>query len=124
MERPCEKILHEKVCVEAKVKISPEAELGDVRSFCVDEPEICSRPGTRSHECSFFLRQLICLEIPVEFSAEASVGPAGIVCGMPKEGPCDEEPDEEPYERIPDDGTYMPDYCTRRRKKWIAGDES
>lgn len=86
----CPTTVHETVCVQAEVTITPNVDVGTVQSFCVGNPLIGRCPGRVSEtgNCSFFVSQNICVQVPITFSADASAVPAGIVCGTPATGPC------------------------------------
>ena len=86
----CPVIVHETVCVQAEVTITPQVVPGIIESFCVGEPMIGPCPGTPVEECTFTVSQSICVQIPLTFSAAATAEPTGIVCGTPDVGPCPE----------------------------------
>ena len=88
----CPAVVHETVCVEAEVKIRPCVDVGEIQSFCKGPPEIGNCEGPIREDCTFKVRQRICVQIPLDFSAKACAEPTGIVCGVPRTGPCDEEP--------------------------------
>jgi hypothetical protein len=89
----CPAIVHETVCVQAEVTIAPDVQVGEVRSFCVDQPVIGPCPGIPSptQTCKFEVSQKICVEIPLTFSATATALPNGIICGTPMTGVCASE---------------------------------
>ncbi len=84
----CPATVHETVCAQANVTIRPRVDVGDVETFCVDDPAIGPCPGTVVRFCTFTARQRICVEIPLTFAADVTAVPAGIVCGTPLVGPC------------------------------------
>ncbi len=86
----CPAIVHDTVCVQADVTISPNVVVGKIQSFCVGRPMIGACPGTPSptENCSFTVSQSICVQVPLTFSAVAIAEPSGIVCGTPEVGPC------------------------------------
>jgi hypothetical protein len=86
----CPAIVHETVCIQADVSISPSVVVGTIESFCVGGPVIGVCPGTPSptDECIFTVSQNICVQVPLTFSATATAIPSGIVCGTPGVGPC------------------------------------
>lgn len=86
----CPVTVHETVCIDADVTITPSVQVGDVRSFCVDNPFIGSCTGTPSptRTCTFTVGQRICVQIPLTFSATASAVERSIICGTPITGPC------------------------------------
>ncbi|WP_242966707.1 hypothetical protein [Desulfosporosinus sp. FKA] len=86
----CPATVHETVCVQADVTITPSVVVGDVESFCVGDPIIGACPGTPSPTgtCTFTVSQNICVEIPLTFSAGATAVPSGIVCGKAQIGQC------------------------------------
>ncbi len=86
----CPSIVHETVCVQALVTITPNVVVGEIQSFCVGGPVIGACPGTPSPEgeCNFTVSQNICVQVPLAFSANATATPTGIVCGTPAVGPC------------------------------------
>ena len=86
----CPAIVHETVCVQAEVTITPVVVPGTIESFCVGEPIIGDCPGILVDECTFTVSQSICVQIPLTFSASATAVPTGIVCGTPDVGPCPE----------------------------------
>jgi len=86
----CPALVNETVCVQAKVTITPNVEVGQIQSFCVDGPMIGICPGTPSPTgtCTFNVSQRICVQVPLAFSATATSDPTGIVCGTPVVGAC------------------------------------
>ena len=86
----CIKPIEKEVCVEAKVRVKPEADIGEVEFIFVGEPKRETCDDTLCRECDFMISQVICLRIPVMFSAEAEVVKTGIVCEK-------ENPDCEPH---------------------------
>lgn len=87
----CPTIVHETVCVQADVTISPEVTVGTIETFCVGGPVIGKCPGTPSpsNSCTFTVSQNICVQVPLVFSASATATPSGIVCGTPLVGACE-----------------------------------
>ncbi len=96
----CPSIVNQKVCVEAKVTVNPEAEVGDVHAYCVGKPHF-EECGKKSCGCTYMVSQMLCVRFSLAISANASAKPAGIVCCEPEvkaccpqneqEMPCDEE---------------------------------
>ena len=84
----CPATVHETVCVQASVTITPEVTVGEIESFCVGGPVIGACPGTPETECTFTISQNICVQIPLNFSANAVATPSGMVCGTPSIGTC------------------------------------
>lgn len=86
----CPATVHETVCVQARVTISPFVDVGEVQSFCVGPPMMGACPGEPSPtgSCVIDVSQNVCVEIPLSFSAGAQAVPAGIVCGTPTAGNC------------------------------------
>jgi hypothetical protein len=86
----CPATVHETVCVQAEVTITPEVIVGEVSSFCLGNPFIGACPGTlsRTGTCIFNVSQRICVEVPLTFSAIANAVPRGIACGTPEIGVC------------------------------------
>lgn len=82
--------VHETVCVQAQVTITPRVVAGQSQSFCVGNPMIGACPGTPSPTgtCTFAVSQNICVQIPLTFFANATAVPTGIVCGTPALGAC------------------------------------
>lgn len=87
----CATTVHETVCVQANVTITPEVEVGTIMSFCVGNPFIGACPGTPARFCSFLVSQNICVQVPLTFDASAEATPAGIVCGDPGIGSCPQQ---------------------------------
>jgi len=87
-EDVCPTVVHENVCVQGTVTITPSVVSGDIISFCLGNPIIGSCPGQLQRFCSFTVSQNICVQIPLTFSATASAVPNGIVCGTPNTGAC------------------------------------
>lgn len=85
----CESIVHETVCVQGSVTITPNVVSGPATSFCIGNPIIGSCPGELRRNCVFTVSQKICVQIPLTFSATASAVGNGIVCGIPDIGRCD-----------------------------------
>lgn len=88
-EETCESTVHETVCVQGTVTITPSVVSGTPTSFCVGNPIIGSCPGELRRNCVFTVSQNICVQIPLTFSATASAVGNGIVCGVPDIGPCE-----------------------------------
>ncbi|MDF2534705.1 MAG: hypothetical protein K0R18_862 [Bacillales bacterium] len=86
----CPALVHENVCVQAEITITPHVMVGEVKSFCSGNPIIGKCPGMTSPtgKCTFNVSQNICVQVPIKFSATAEAIPAGIVCGTPASGPC------------------------------------
>lgn len=84
----CPALVHETVCVQAEVTITPAVTVGEIESFCVGGPIIGTCPGTPTNSCSFTVSQNICVQVPLVFSANATAEPTGMVCGTPAVGAC------------------------------------
>ena len=86
----CPATVHETVCIQAEVTITPLVTVGDISSTCVGGPTIGACPGTISptNSCTFSVSQSICVAVPLTFSADATAIPNGIVCGSPGIGNC------------------------------------
>ncbi|MHC1723950.1 MAG: hypothetical protein AB9836_12190 [Aminipila sp.] len=85
----CESIVHETVCVQGTVTITPSVVSGTSTSFCVGNPIIGSCPGELQRTCEFTVSQNICVQIPLTFSATASAVENGLVCSTPDIGECE-----------------------------------
>jgi hypothetical protein len=85
---PCPVTVHETVCVQGTVTITPNIEVGIPQSFCVGNPTIGGCVGPLEPSCSFAIGQQICVQIPLIFSATASAVENGLVCGDPATGGC------------------------------------
>lgn len=88
----CQTTVHESVCVEAVITITPVVEVGEIQTFCVDGPFIGRCTGTLQDSCSFKVSHTICVQIPLTFQANATAVPTGIACGTPASGDCSIEP--------------------------------
>lgn len=86
----CPTTVHETVCVKAKVTITPDVKIHDIKYSCGNDPIIwdCKATENYTDSCTFEVGQKICIEIPLTFSANAKVDPLGIVCGTPESGKC------------------------------------
>lgn len=84
----CPAVVHETVCVQGTVTITPDVTSGPSRSFCVGSPMIGRCEGEVTRNCTFTVSQNICVEIPLVFSAIATAVPSGVVCGTPLPTPC------------------------------------
>lgn len=80
--------VHDIVCVEATVTITPHVEIGDVKSFRVNDIKIGECCGVSHETCSFKVHQKLCVQIPLEFSATAEAEATGIVCEEAHPGEC------------------------------------
>jgi hypothetical protein len=80
----CESLIDKHICVEAKVTVIPEAEIGRIESHCVGLPEI-EECCCDDRPCTFMVSQMICIRFPLAFSVTAKARPA-IVCDTPEEG--------------------------------------
>lgn len=89
----CPATVHEEVCVQAQVTITPVVTPGDVKTFCIGSPRIGVCRGILRRNCVFYVSQGICVEVPLSFSATAESVPKGIVCGIPQTGECSESED-------------------------------
>lgn len=87
-EEVCKTTVHENVCVQATVTITPAVTSEPSRSFCLGNPVIGSCPGTLQENCVFTVSQNICVQIPLTFSATAEAVPNGIVCNEVGIGEC------------------------------------
>lgn len=87
-EMGCQTTVHERVCVQGTVTITPDVRCGPSRSFCMDEPIIGTCLEDLMPYCEFTVSQNICVQIPLTFSATASAVPDGLVCGTEEMGPC------------------------------------
>lgn len=88
----CPTTVNQKVCIEAKVTVEPEAKVGDVCACCVGKPQF-EECGKNLHGCTYMVSQMVCVRFPLTISATASVKPAGIVCGQPTVKPSYHEDD-------------------------------
>jgi len=84
----CETTVHENVCVQATVTITPDVIVGSSTSFCLGNPLIGSCPGILRENCVFTVSQNICVQIPLTFTATAEAEANGIVCGNVGIGGC------------------------------------
>jgi hypothetical protein len=86
----CPAVVHETICVQAAVTITPAVTAHAAESVCVGDPFFGVCPGTPSpsNKCSFMVSQNVCVQIPLTFSAHAAAGPTKIICGTPLAGPC------------------------------------
>lgn len=82
-EEGCLTTVHETVCVQGTVTITPSVVSGTSTSFCVGNPIIGNCPGELRRFCQFTVSQNICVQIPLTFSATATAVENGIVCGTP-----------------------------------------
>lgn len=86
----CKNVVHEDVCLSAKVVIDPIVDIGPISTHCLSKPEIipceckCDSKGT----CSFVVRQRICVEVPIAFGADTTADPLGVECEGANPGPC------------------------------------
>lgn len=87
-EGTCETLIHEDVCVQATVTITPEVIVGPSTSFCLGNPTIGGCPGILRENCVFAVSQNICVQIPLTFGATAAAVANGIVCGNTDIGGC------------------------------------
>jgi len=89
-ENKCPATVHETVCVKAKVTITPDVKVHDIKYYCIDGHigRDCLNKESCTGSCTFEVGQKICVEIPLTFSAEANVDDVRIVCGPPKKGKC------------------------------------
>ena len=84
----CQTIIHNSVCVEAQITITPQVTVGEIQSYCLGNPIIGGCPNIPIPRCSFRISQNICIQVPLTFSANASAAPPGIVCAEPGIGEC------------------------------------
>jgi len=83
VEDACPTIVHEDVCVQGTVTITPSVVSGETRSFCLGKPIIGNCCGDLVQFCSFTVSQNIRVQIPLKFSATATAVPNGFVCSTP-----------------------------------------
>lgn len=77
----CSTVVKNNVCVEAKVTVTPDVEVGDIESCCVGKPKIEACP---CKDCEYMVSQLLCVKFPLRISAKAEAEPEGIVCDCPE----------------------------------------
>lgn len=94
----CPSVVSQKVCVEAKVTVEPEAKIGHVHACCLGKP-LFDKCGEKHSGCTYMVSQMLCVHFPLTISASASAKPAGIVCCRPKVEPCDTN-DESCFEQM------------------------
>lgn len=87
-ENVCPTVVHENVCVQGTVTITPNVVSGESSSLCLGRPVIGGCVGRLEPSCSFTVSQSICVEIPLVFSATATAVANGMVCGTPTAGEC------------------------------------
>jgi hypothetical protein len=80
-EGACQRFVHETVCVQGTVMITPSLVSGTSTSYCIGNPIIGICEGELKRRCVFTVSQNICVEIPLTFSATAEATPNGLVCG-------------------------------------------
>ncbi|AFM00142.1 MULTISPECIES: hypothetical protein [Desulfitobacterium] len=100
----CPTTIHETVCVKAKVTITPDVKVHDIKYYC-DEGPInwdCEKTKNCANSCTFEVGQKICVEIPLIFSADAKVDPLGIVCETPLSENCHDKPPCKPKDPVLD----------------------
>ena len=84
----CPSTVHETVCVQADVIITPHVEVLEIKTYCIDGVVLQPCSGNLQESCTFSVSQSICVEIPLVFSATAVAVPKGIACGSALTGPC------------------------------------
>ena len=86
----CKNVVHEDVCISAKVVIDPIVDIGPIATHCIRKPEIapCNGKCAPTNSCSFVVRQRICVEVPIAFGTSTTADPLGIVCNSADVGPC------------------------------------
>jgi hypothetical protein len=84
----CYTVVHDSVCVDAEVSITPSVIVGDIHTYCDGDAFIGACPGTSQKSCEFSVSQRICVQIPLTFEANATATPLGISCGIPDIGIC------------------------------------
>lgn len=88
MGETCPTIVHQNVCVQGTVTVTPNVTSGESSSFCLGNPIIGECTGQLQRFCTFPVSQQICVEIPLTFSATATAAPNGLVCGTAATGEC------------------------------------
>ena len=88
-EAACQDAVQETACVQAMVKLAPKVEVGEIQTFCVNDPLIrpCSGIPSPTGFSRFLVSQDICVQIQLTFSADIEAEPTGISCGAPGVGP-------------------------------------
>lgn len=89
----CPTLVHQTVCVQGTVTITPNIDIGLSKSLCIGNPVIGGCPGKLVETCSFTVGQNICVEIPLRFAATATAVSDGLICDTPRIGPCPDEPE-------------------------------
>lgn len=84
----CYTVVHDSVCIDAEVSITPSVIVGEIHTYCDGDAIIGACPGTSQQSCEFNVSQRICVEIPLTFEANAVATPHGIACGVPDLGLC------------------------------------
>ena len=92
MATNCPSTVHETVCVQADVIITPHVEVLEMKSYCMGGVVLQPCAGNLQESCTFSVSQRICIEIPLVFSATATAVPRGIACGSASIGPCNPVP--------------------------------
>lgn len=88
----CKDVVHQDVCVSAKVVIDPIVNIGPICTHCAAKPEII--PCTYGEKypcggkCCFIVRQRLCVEVPIAFGTATTADPLGIDCKSANVGPC------------------------------------
>ena len=84
----CQTIVHEKVCVQGTVTITPSVVSGESTSFCIGNPVIGSCAGELTESYQFTVSQNVCVQFPLTFSANVSAIGDGVVSRGTDIGPC------------------------------------
>lgn len=87
----CSTTVHDTVCIQANVHITPRVDVGAITTCCCGNPFLGPCRGTPAEFCDFMVSQRICVQVPLTFYANAAARPTGIVCGDPGIGSCPEE---------------------------------
>lgn len=95
-------IIEKKACVQAKIRVIPEAGVGAVLLEYVGEPRREPCEEAVYSQCDFVISQMICVKIPVRFTADAEVVAVGIACEEAREEACEEACEKASPDREPD----------------------
>lgn len=78
-------IINEKCCINTKIGVTPDINVGEVKSYCVGKPRFEKHVDCKD-ECSYMVNQMLCVRFPLTFSARATARTKG--CNTNKCNPC------------------------------------
>lgn len=85
-EQGCTRFIHQRVCVQGTVTVTPDVRAGDIRSYCLGDPIIGGCNGELEENCNFAVGQNMYIQVPLTFTTTVDATSDGLVCHAPNPG--------------------------------------